>query len=159
MEIELTIKKKCDINYIKCDIGIDDCWQSGEVNGESEENHSEPTIPFTFTNELGEWRWQPIINVDEGKILNWPKGITAKAYYRVFDNMSLMFLNCNMQPYSWYDSYQRKMVNKYSGYVPDILCYNCHTYSEYVSLEIKDDGTIVDFDKTKLYDILTDDEE
>ena len=32
------------------------------------------------------WRWQPLIDIEIGKIVNWSQGTTARVHYKVCDD-------------------------------------------------------------------------
>lgn len=160
MEVELTYKIKKDIKYIKCDIGVRN-WATGEVNGETDnfpDEQDEPRMPQAFKVSAWEWRWKPLIDIDEGRIVSWPKGTKASIYYKVCDDISLQMLDEDMKPISWFDSYSNKMTDTYEGYVPSIFECGDDGYGDYIIMKIDENGKIEDFDKKLIYQIITDEE-
>lgn len=161
MEVELTYKMKQNVKYIQCDIGVRD-WEDGEVNNETDsfpDEQDEPRMPFACKTSEYEWRWKPLIDIDEGRILNWPKGTTASVYYKVCDDVKLRLLNQNMEEITWYDYYNREMTNEYYGYVPSILECGDEGYGDYVIMDIDGNGKIDCFDKDNIHQIINNEEE
>ena len=61
-------------------------WEDAEVNGVSD-SENPPTIPCAeFIHADNEYRWRPIIDIDNGVITNWEKGFTAQVHYKVCDD-------------------------------------------------------------------------
>lgn len=80
-------------------------------------------------------KWQPLIELSTGKILNWEQGKTAKVHYKV----------CDQGKYFLLDENKVKIAKYYSFYVPDILSPKRDGYGDYVILDINQDGLIDGF--------------
>lgn len=117
--------------------------EDAEVNG-IEENDDNPKMPFlSLIEEDAEnifgrpykrktWRWRFEIDVETGKIKDWPADVKAESYYKVCDDCKLEYFEdgkyiCN---------------NDGNWYVPDCLCLNDEGYGDYMDLTINADGTI-----------------
>lgn len=72
--------------------------------------------------------WCIIIDVTNGKIINWEKGIEAEVNYKVCDNGT----------YRLYDSKNRLLVERSEIYVPSFLSNN----GDYLNLAIDSTGEI-----------------
>lgn len=53
-------------------------WEDASVNGQ--EDTDGKLMPFRFGK-----KWCPIIRLDDGYIIGWPKGMTADVHYKVCD--------------------------------------------------------------------------
>ena len=74
------IKKQVevDIKLLKVDAGVR-YWEDATVNGVEDETGE--LIPF----KEGD-RWVPVIDIESGKVLNWPIGTIANIHYKVCDD-------------------------------------------------------------------------
>lgn len=123
------IKVEKEVHYLKCELGVR-YWEDAVVNGK-DENENNPTIPFA-TKSQG--TWNPIIMLNDGRILNWPIGVTASTHYKV----------CDAGVYTLLDENRCEVVSK-DGYVPDMLCPDGNGFGDYVELEIDENGFIKNF--------------
>ena len=103
-------------------------FEDAEVNGE-DDDENEPNIPCY---EGG--RWNILIDIKTGKVLNWKQGVEARIYYKVVDE----------GVYTMYDNSMRK-VDEYEGYVPDLMSLDDEGYGDYMNLTINEDGFIEDW--------------
>lgn len=90
-------------------------------------------------------RWRPIIDIKEGVIVNWRKGTTAHAFYKI----------CDGGVYSLLDS-EKNVLYEVESYVPDILAIEDCGFGDYVDMFIDEDGKIKNWKCTEddLEDIL-----
>jgi hypothetical protein len=102
--IKVKIKKEVDIKTLWVEAGVR-YWEDATVNGVEDENGE--LIPCRD----GEY-WCPIIDIDNGIITNWEKGVTAKIHYKVCDDGS----------YYLKDADHNTVLSITENYVPDILC-------------------------------------
>lgn len=125
------------VRFFRGDMGVR-YWGSGEVNGE-EDDEDNPTIPCVVEKN-GEKRWDITIDIKDGRVLNWPNGISASVYYKVVDD----------GVYTAYDRYMG-VIKEIDDYVPSIMAFNDegYGYGDYVSLDINENGYIVDWPKGK----------
>lgn len=147
MKVTLKIKKEFDAKFIKVDAGVR-YWQDAEVNGNDD-------IDFTETNGIGapaipcavrvkeepqehllsdHYRWQPVIDIEEGRILDWPKGVTANVHYKICDNGTYEILDA-----------EKNVIASADSYVPDVLCPAEEGYGDYIIMTVLEDGTIEDW--------------
>jgi len=107
---------------------------SSILNGSEDESGKMPLIRFQM--------WNPVIELETGKILNWPEGNTAEINYKV----------CDSGEY-WLLDEQKNRILKWKGYyVPDdILCTKRNGYGDYIIFDIQEDGTIKNW-KTPILD-------
>lgn len=144
MEIKITQPRLVDVRYIKVDAGVR-YWEDTEVNGEEDIDFYEskgvgtPMIPCAVkvkdkpTSNIysDHYRWQPIIDVETGNIVNWKKGIRAIVHYKVCDDGTYSFLDKD-----------KKEIIGVDSYVPKVLCPNGEGYGDYIIMIIDNDGFI-----------------
>lgn len=149
MNLKIKIVKEVDAKFIQVDAGVR-YWQDTEVNGEYDVNFipsngkGEPNIPCAVkvkdepenTIFSDHWRWQPLIEIETGQILNWKKGVKASVLYKVCDEFACDLLDAD-----------RKKVYSYEGYVPDFMCPREEGYGDYIDMWIDEEGFIKDWDK------------
>ena len=87
--------------------------------------------------------WEIIIDLDEGKVLNWPEGFCLDTHYKICDDGEYVFLDKDMNEIVNIT----KIYQQY--YVPDFLSIEDNGYGDYVYIDINGDGTIKDFNKMK----------
>ena len=110
------------------------CPEDAEVNGEREPDVKEPLEAKPRMPGLRQhkkhfgWIWDVTIDIANGKILNWPEGVTAKTWYKTSDQCGLSYLG-----------------KKYKNYSPDFLGIWDKGWGDYIYLEILGDGTIKDW--------------
>ncbi|WCK26618.1 hypothetical protein [Agrobacterium pusense] len=123
----ITVKTEVtkSVRYQKADCGVR-YWEDAEVNGVEDE---EGNIPFRNGDS-----WQPVIDIDTGKIEGWPEGTTADLHYKVCDAGVYTLLNDN-----------RETVKQIDGYVPSIMCPEGNGYGDYVIMKIDGDGKIANW--------------
>jgi len=134
MKLTIKIKKEVDAKYLKVDAGVR-YWENGTVNGVDDVDGEEPKMPFAVKTGKFDYRWQPTIDLDNGRILNWPKGTTATTHYKVCDDGVYTLLDESMQE-----------IKKSESYVPDILCPGESGYGDYIIMEINEEGYISDWE-------------
>jgi hypothetical protein len=113
-------------------------WEDATINGSED---SEGTlIPFK-NGDL----WQPVIDLQEGKIVDWPEGTTADIHYKVCDQGEYWLLN-----------EQKQRIAKWSGYyVPDaFLCQGGSGYGDYIIMNVNADGSIKSYEKPEIVETL-----
>jgi len=75
-KITVTIKRDVPVKYLRAVCGVR-YWEDASVNGSDGDQGS---IPMRSGDE-----WCPVIDLDDGTILDWPEGITADIDYKVSD--------------------------------------------------------------------------
>lgn len=141
--MKLTINKPVDYEakFLKVDAGVR-YWNDAKVNGvedtDVEETGNAPTIPCA--EYIGEhpsvlrgssWRWRPIIDIDEGKIVNWKQGVTAHIHYKVCDDGIYEVIEAN-----------GNVLAAHEGYVPGIMCPADEDFGDYIIMNVDENGII-----------------
>lgn len=103
-------------------------WEDACLDGEElAENGS---FPFRDGN-----RWTPVIDIEEGRIIDWPEGKTAFVHFKVCDQGDYLLVDGD-----------GNVVGKYrSDYVPDVMCPADNGYGDYIIMDIAEDGSISDW--------------
>ena len=124
------IKVQAGVRYYEDGaIWINEDWQD-DVEG----NETKPNMPCCVLQENGEYTWNPIIDVEKGKIINWEHGVTAQIHYKVCDECHIDYFVDN-----------KFVCNNEEEYVPDFLCTTGEGFGDYIIMEVKEDGTIVNW--------------
>lgn len=129
MKATIKIKKEIDVKYLEIDANIR-YWEDADVNGVDEQEDN-PTIPFS---DKVTGRWNLIVDVDSGSIVDWPTGTTASVHYKVCDEGVYTLKDKDMQP-----------ILTVESYVPDCLAISDSGYGDYMCLDIDENGKIVDW--------------
>ena len=90
---------------------------------------------MSYNHETDEYRWEPIIDIATGQIINWEKGKTAVTNYKVVDECSLA-----------YEDFYGTTTDYVEDYVPDLLCPDDNGYGDYMYMTINADGFIDNWD-------------
>lgn len=115
------------------DISVYDMYESGNKENAFpkmpcvEQIKERPTDNI-HTNHL---RWRPIIDIKEGVITNWRKGVTAHAFYKVCDDGTYSLLDAD-----------KKVLYEVDSYVPDCLAIEDSGFGDYIDMVIDEDGKI-----------------
>lgn len=126
MKFKMKQIKEIDVKYLQVQAGVR-YWEDAEVNQEEDEEGT--LIPF----RVGDY-WEPVINLDLGKIEDWPSGTTANIHYKV----------CDDGVYTILDSDKNK-IKSIEGYVPNIMCPSENGFGDYIIMKIDSEGNIEDF--------------
>jgi hypothetical protein len=131
--LRLKQSKSAPVKYLRARCGVR-YWEDGEVNGAEDTDGSR--IPLregtsADNDHLGGGNWCPTIDLDTGKIENWPEGTTARVHYKCCDDGDYELLDAD-----------RNVVKAIEGYVPKIMCPEEGGFGDYVIMEISADGTI-----------------
>lgn len=113
----------CNILHVRALVRY---WEDAEVNG----------VP----DDRGEWipgragdTWNIRINLNTGRVLDWPENTTASIHYKVCDGGEY-----------WLEDISGAVSFKWCGeYVPDrFLCHGSRGYGDYIILDINSQGCI-----------------
>ncbi len=102
-------------------------WEDAEVNGKVDEDGS--LIPC----RKGDL-WCPVIDLAEGRIVDWPHGTTASIHYKVCDEGIYELLDAD-----------GKVACKRDGYVIKMMCPQEDGYGDYVIMNVGADGVIANW--------------
>ena len=107
-------------------------WEDGSINGKEDDNDN-PSMPFADDDF-----WCPVIDLDNGKIVDWPSGITASIQYKVCDECEIDCVD---------DEGNVICTNDNNYYVPDFLCPKEKGYGDYIIMEVDENGFIKEYNK------------
>lgn len=125
MKITITRPVEVDVKYLFASMAVR-YWEDAILNG-IHETDEDPKIPFRNGD-----MWDIIIDIDEGRIVNWPIGVTASTHYKV----------CDAGVYTLTSHDMESVVIRKSGYVPPMLCPAEWGYGDYVFMDIDENGFI-----------------
>lgn len=123
MKVTAQITKEFDVTAISVSAEVR-YWEDGTINGTVDTDGT--LIPL----RNGEC-WEPVIELDTGRVRDWPEGTTADVHYKV----------CDAGEYYLLDGTGRILAEKH-GYVPDMLSVGDSGYGDYIILKIGPDGLI-----------------
>lgn len=123
MKLKVKVTKEVEAEYLQVEAGVR-YWEDAIVNGV--EDSDGKLIPLRSDDQ-----WCPLININTGHILKWPKGVVAKIHYKV----------CDDGAYEVLDSELDVLIGR-DGYVPNILCPGGDGFGDYIIMNINTDGFI-----------------
>lgn len=115
--------------YIKVEAGVR-YWEDSEINGITDEDGT--LTPFRVGDS-----WCPVINLDAGEVVDWPKGMTASFHFKV----------CDAGDYYLLDSDKNVIASILNNYVPDGLCHGDRGYGDYIIFDVDENGEILKYRK------------
>jgi len=139
MKTTIKVEKEVEIKTLEVKAGVR-YWENAEVNGVDDDMGD--LIPCRKDDY-----WCPVIDFDNGIILNWTKGTTAEIHYKVCDDGS----------YYLKDENGEVVLKIEDDYVPSCLCPKEEGCGDYIIMDIDENGVIADWKKT--LDGFIDDEE
>jgi len=160
MKITRIVKIEQDVKYLKASLGVRywvDCdysidngktWvYSSTLNDTDEESERIMNLtPCVVKKNIGyrERNYlELIIDLENGKVLNWPEGFCLNTSYKICDDGEYIFLDSDMNEIV-------NITKEYKQYyVPSFLAIEDDGWGDYVYININSDGTIQNFDKMK----------
>jgi len=115
-------------------------YEDATLNGVAD-CEDEPKVPF-----LAGRIWCPTIELETGKVIDWPEGVVADIHYKVCDQGRYLLLDAD-----------RNVLVEKDGYVPDILSPGGSGYGDYIIMKIDGTGQIENW-RIDLNDFKRDDE-
>lgn len=101
-------------------------WEDAEINGVIDTEDGQK-IPLKKGN-----LWKPVIDLQTGRVIDWPQGTTADIHYKV----------CDQGEY-WLEDADGKRLKWKGSYVPnDLLAIGDNGYGDYIILKISAEGII-----------------
>jgi hypothetical protein len=128
MKVNIQVTKEVDVKEIHLSAGVR-YWEDAEINGENIQESGD-SIPC----RVGD-TWSPIINIGEGKIINWEHGKTASIHFKVCDCCSFRII----------DTDGGEVMAVENDYVPKFLCPKENGYGDYIIMDIDENGFIADW--------------
>ena len=140
VEIEAKfLKVRAGVRYPE-DSEFIDAENDRKVNYISDDEET-PKMPFMEVeyDKYGhkKFYWTPTIDLENGVIVNWPKGVKVHVFYKVCDDFE-----CTV-----YDEYDNEVLH-YEGYVPDFMSIEEEGYGDYIDMIIDENGCIQDWNIT-----------
>lgn len=109
-------------------------WEDAKING-IEDTYGE-LMPLKENQSV-----RMTIDLESGRVLNWPEGTTAKLYYKVCDQGEYFLLN----------DIQETIAKYKSDYVPDsFLCFGDEGFGDYIIMNINEEGFIESYTKPQI---------
>lgn len=134
MKTKIKIEAEIEVKTLCVSAGVR-YWEDGIVNGVTDDNGD--LIPCRNGNS-----WEPKIDIDTGRILNWLSGTVADVHYKVCDDGCYQLKDAD-----------GKIVMQRDGYVPDF--FPGDHYGDYLILKIDADGQIADWPNAINFDDFT----
>lgn len=126
MKVEAQITHEFDVAAIKVSAQVR-YWEDAQVGDTVDEDGSQ--IPL----RTGDC-WEPVIDLDTGRIRNWPDGVVASVHYKV----------CDAGVYELLDAQDRTIAVR-DGYVPAVLSPGGSGYGDYIIMDIGGDGVLAEW--------------
>lgn len=123
MKITAKVTHEFEISAIRVSAEVR-YWEDADVNGKSDDDGS--AVPL----RNGDC-WEPVIELETGRVRDWPEGTTADIHYKVCDAGEYELLNPD-----------GSIVANRNGYVPGMLSVGENGYGDYIILKIGPDGLI-----------------
>ena len=128
--IKQTVEKEVKTLLVRAGVRY---WEDATVNGVEDEEGK--LIPCRTGDN-----WCPEIDIENGIITNWIKGIEANIHYKI----------CDDGTYTLCDENNTAVLIK-DGYVPDIMCPEGEGYGDYIIMHVDENGKISNW-KTDIED-------
>ena len=131
------LKVKAGVRYPEDSefIGVNTYDDGNTYNNYISDDDENPKMPFmeVENDKYGHksFYWQPTIDLETGTIINWPKGIKARVFYKVCDDFS-----CTV-----YDENDNEVL-QYKGYVPEFMALEDEGFGDYIDMVVDGNGTI-----------------
>ena len=125
MKTKIKIEQEVELTFLKVQANPRYC-QDTEVNGASDKEGK--LMPFLVAQTI----WSPVIEINTGKVIEWPKGTTAKVHYKV----------CDAGSYYLTDQGGSIFLSIEDDYVPSCLCPTENGYGDYIIMNIDETGQI-----------------
>ena len=123
MKVKIPITKEVDIKYITIEIAV---------------RYEEEDIPNNAPMRDDDM-WKASVNIDTGKINDWPKGQTLDLYMKVCDEGMYRLFDADWNELACID-----------GYVPNGIVPG--SYGDYVGLKINESGVITNWPTSPTFD-------
>lgn len=126
MIVTIKVEKEVDVKTLSVKAGVR-YWEDATVDG------VEDTEGTLIPCRDGRY-WCPEIDINNGEILNWKRGVKADVHYKV----------CDDGTYNLKDS-DGVIVSEIDGYVPSTMCPKGKGYGDYIKMDIDENGMIANW--------------
>jgi len=117
MELTIKVEKKVEIKKVRVEVAV---------------RYDDEDIPYDFPLRNGDM-WIGTIDVDNGKIIDWPQGESGELSMKICDEGSYYLLDEN----------DNVVLSIEEDYVPNKLLPG--TYGDYIDLKINEEGIITNW--------------
>ena len=142
MKINIIKPVEIEAKFLKVRAGVRYPEDSEFIEAENDrkvnyisDDEENPKMPFMEVeyDKYGhkKFYWTPTIDLENGVIVNWPKGVKVHVFYKVCDDFE-----CTV-----YDKYDNEVLH-YEGYVPDFMSIEEEGYGDYIDMIIDENGCI-----------------
>ena len=142
MKINIIKPVEIEAKFLKVRAGVRYPEDSEFIEAENDrkvnyisDDEENPKMPFMEVeyDKYGhkKFYWTPTIDLENGVIVNWPKGVKVHVFYKVCDDFE-----CTV-----YDEYDNEVLH-YEGYVPDFMAIEEEGYGDYIDMIINENGCI-----------------
>ena len=142
MKINIIKPVEIEAKFLKVRAGVRYPEDSEFIEAENDrkvnyisDDEENPKMPFmeVENDKYGnkKFYWTPTIDLENGVIINWPKGVKVHVFYKVCDDFE-----CTV-----YDEYDNEVLH-YEGYVPDFMSIEEEGYGDYIDMIIDENGCI-----------------
>lgn len=132
MKLEIPTTKSFEPKYLVVSANVR-YWEDSSINGEDDTEDGQK-IPLRNGD-----KWEILVNLETGKVADWPLGTTAHIHYKV----------CDEGEY-WLIDDLRDRVKYKDSYVPSFLGVSGESYGDYIAMNINEEGFIEDWEFPKL---------
>lgn len=132
MKVVMNSSQEIAVKYVKVELPI--------RYGEEDMSKDFPLREEVSTDRNNNDWWKATIEVDTGKILEWPQGQVGEFYLKVVDEGSYYLLDEN----------QKIVASIKQNYVPNQLLPPTDGYGDYVNFEIDENGIITNWYKNPI---------
>ena len=120
-----------DSQFIEVNIDANGNARNNYIS-DDEENPKMPFMEVEYDNYGHKsFYWQPTIDIENGVIINWPKGVKARIFYKVCDDFICTISDENDNE-----------VLQYNGYVPNFMALEDEGFGDYIDMVVDGNGTI-----------------
>ena len=148
MKINIIKPVEIEAKFLKVRAGVRYPEDSEFIEAENDrkvnyisDDEENPKMPFmeAENDKYGhkKFYWTPTIDLENGVIVNWPKGVKVHVFYKVCDDFE-----CTV-----YDEYDNEVLH-YEGYVPDFMSIEEEGYGDYINMIIDENGCIQNWNIT-----------
>ena len=161
IQTEFNIDKViCDIDvryYVDCSFSKDngETWEKDFDDDDESDEYVRAQLPCMKTvnyihrsiwnkieTPMERQDWCPVIDVNEGKVLDWTPGFVLRTHFKVCDQGIYVYSNQD-------ETQQIVSTDCDEYYVPNWLCDWDSGYGDYMFIQINGDGTIENWEKLK----------
>ena len=148
MKISIIKPVEIEAKFLKVRAGVRYPEDSEFIEAENDrkvnyisDDEENPKMPFMeveyYKYGNKKFYWTPTIDLENGVIVDWPKGVKVHVFYKVCDDFE-----CTV-----YDEYDNEVLH-YEGYVPDFMSIEEEGYGDYIDMIIDENGCIQDWNIT-----------